>query len=158
RFQFPVGAYGGGLGGRLNPATGAHYAAWVYPENSGGGSNVLKLIKFSDYATFGYTNITLAPMAQVNLASVGTSSHLVKITFRGNLITVYFDGVQMISMSDAEAQPYPAGAVSLDMWTDLASYVMSVDDVVVDRLPPIAVSDTYTVPTSASLTVNAPGI
>ena len=25
QFQFPVGAFGGGLGGRLNPATGAHY-------------------------------------------------------------------------------------------------------------------------------------
>jgi len=25
--------YGGGIGGRLNPATGAHYGAWVYPES-----------------------------------------------------------------------------------------------------------------------------
>src|SRR5947209_6202376 len=25
-------AWGGGIGGRLNPTTGAHYAAWVYPE------------------------------------------------------------------------------------------------------------------------------
>ena len=25
-------AFGGGIGGRLNPATGSHYAAWIYPE------------------------------------------------------------------------------------------------------------------------------
>src|SRR5215471_2644523 len=38
RFQFPVGAFGGGLGGRLTSGTGTHYAAWIYPENSPGGS------------------------------------------------------------------------------------------------------------------------
>src|SRR5262245_52242562 len=32
RVQFPVGAYGGGIGGRLDTATGAHYGAWIYPE------------------------------------------------------------------------------------------------------------------------------
>ena len=29
--QIPAGSYGGGIGGRVNQATGAHYAAWVYP-------------------------------------------------------------------------------------------------------------------------------
>src|SRR5437867_9845922 len=42
RVRFPVGAFGGGLGGRVNTNTGTRYVAWVYPENSGGGSNVLK--------------------------------------------------------------------------------------------------------------------
>ena len=36
RFSSTSG-YGAGLGACLNPETGAHYAAWVYPENSGGG-------------------------------------------------------------------------------------------------------------------------
>ena len=31
-----VSALGGGLGGRLNSGSGAHYAAWVYPESSAG--------------------------------------------------------------------------------------------------------------------------
>ena len=39
-------AWGGGIGGRIDTTTGAHYAAWVYPDGSGGGPNVLKLIKF----------------------------------------------------------------------------------------------------------------
>src|SRR6266576_5881176 len=38
RFQFQAGAFGGGLGGRLTPGTGAHYGAWIYPEGSPGGS------------------------------------------------------------------------------------------------------------------------
>src|SRR5215510_12778525 len=34
RFRFQANAFGGGLGGRLTPGSGAHYAAWIYPENS----------------------------------------------------------------------------------------------------------------------------
>src|SRR4051812_11838863 len=49
RIRFPSGAFGGGLGGRLNPATGAQYAAWVYPEGSLGGSTLVKLIKFQNW-------------------------------------------------------------------------------------------------------------
>ena len=37
RLQFPVGVFGGGIGGRLNTNNGAHYGAWVYPEGSPGG-------------------------------------------------------------------------------------------------------------------------
>ena len=68
RVQFPVGAFGGGLGGRLNPVTGAHYAAWIYPEGSPGGSSVLKLLKFQNWTSFGYNNSSYAPMQQVSLA------------------------------------------------------------------------------------------
>src|SRR5689334_19458004 len=70
RFKFPVGAFGGGLGGRLNPTTGAHYAAWIYPENSAGGSNVLRLLKFQAYNSFSYLGTGFAPIAATNLASV----------------------------------------------------------------------------------------
>src|SRR5208282_4138610 len=44
QFQFSTAnGWGGGVGGRLDPTTGAHYAAWVYPDGSGGGPNALKL-------------------------------------------------------------------------------------------------------------------
>ncbi|HSU56549.1 MAG TPA: hypothetical protein VLT36_20990, partial [Candidatus Dormibacteraeota bacterium] len=72
RFQFPAGAFGGGLAGRLNPATGTHYGAWVYPEGSVGGPLILKLIKFQGYSSFSYLGSGGAPMAVANLASVGT--------------------------------------------------------------------------------------
>jgi hypothetical protein len=50
-------AWGGGIGGRLDPTTGAHYAAWIYPDGSGGGPNVLKLFKFSDCPLWGLVRI-----------------------------------------------------------------------------------------------------
>src|SRR5882724_10983774 len=64
RFKFPAGAFGGGLAGRLNPTTGTHYGAWVYPENSPGGSNMLRLLKFQNYTTFGYLGTPFNAVAQ----------------------------------------------------------------------------------------------
>src|SRR5205814_1288139 len=78
RIRFPLGAFGGGIGARLNSATGAHYAAWVYPENSPGGSNILRLIKFQDWNNFAYHGIPFQPIQQVNLESVGTNWHTLK--------------------------------------------------------------------------------
>src|SRR6266481_1168271 len=129
RVQFPVGAFGGGVGGRLNPATGGHYAAWVYPEGSVGGSSVLKLVKFQDWADFSYNGANLAPVQQVGLSSVGTNWHSVQLSFQGPQIKVYFDSTLMITATDAEAVPYTNGAVSLDLWTDASAYVMKVDEV-----------------------------
>jgi hypothetical protein len=129
RLQFPSGAFGGGLGGRLNPTTGAHYAAWVYPEGSPGGSSVLKLIKFQSWGNFAYLGNGGVPIAQVSLPGVGTSSHTVRLTFQTNLITVLYDSVQMINTNDIEAQPYTSGGICADMWTDSTQYLMSVDDV-----------------------------
>ena len=131
RIRFPAGAFGGGVGGRLNPATGAHYGAWVYPEGSIGGSNVLKLVKFQDWNNFGYNGVNLAPVQQVSLSSVGTNWHSVQLTFQGSQISVYFDFVLMITATDAEATPYTNGAVSLDLWTDASPYVMKADEVTV---------------------------
>jgi hypothetical protein len=127
--QFPGGGFGGGLGGRLNPANGAHYAAWIYPEG-GGGTNVLKLIKFLTWETWG-TNGTNnhVPMASTNLA-VGTGWHPVKLVFNGNQIDVYYDGARVINTTDAEPQPYSSGGLTLDMWIDATTYSMSVSNLV----------------------------
>ncbi len=48
-----VMAFGGGIGGRVDPATGAHYGAWVYPAGSVGGPNMLKLWKFRTWTDLG---------------------------------------------------------------------------------------------------------
>ncbi len=134
RLQFPAGAYGGGLGGRLNPATGAHYAAWIYPEGSLGGSGILRLIKFQTWTSFGYTNTSFVPMQQVSLAQVGTNWHTLKLVFFGNRITVSFDGNQLISATDVEATSYARGGVGVGMWTETTPYLMAVDDVLVNSL------------------------
>src|SRR6266850_4531053 len=131
RLQFPAGAYGGGLGGRLNPLTGAHYAAWIYPENSPGGDRQLKLIKFQNWSSYGYNGVSSVPIQQVTLPSVGTNWHTLKVAFQGSQISVFLDANQMMSVMDTEAQPLISGGVSVDMWTDTSAYVMNFDDVTV---------------------------
>lgn len=158
RVQFPSGAFGGGIGGRLNPATGAHYGAWIYPEGSGGGSSVLKVIKFHDWNTWSHT-----PMAQVSLPGVGAGWHTLVMTFQGTTIQVSYDGVQYISVADNAFDGLPAytsGAISLDMWTEATTYVFNVDDVLVQALTsnPIAQNDTYSLSQGSTLTVSAPGV
>ena len=155
RVRFATGAFGGGIGGRVNAANGAHYAAWVYPEGSPGGSQLLKLIKFQDWTDFGYNGTGGAVMAQVNLSSVGTNYHTVKLAFRGNRIAVYFDGAQMMSVSDVEAQPYTGGGVSLDLWTASSGYLFNADDVAVK---PLVTSDSYATLEDTPLTVWAAGV
>jgi hypothetical protein len=154
RVQFPAGAFGGGLGGRLNPLTGAHYAAWIYPEGTSGGP-MLKLIKFQNWTSFGYNNTSFASMQQVSLAGVGTNWHTLKLAFLGNRIAVYFDGNQMISVTDVEAQPYLSGGISADMWTGSTAYTMSVDDVVVG---PLVGVDSYSVNENTILQVPTLGV
>ena len=51
--------------------------------------------------------------------------------FQGSQISIYYDGVQLTNLTDAT---YTAGGISVDMWTDPANYVLSIDDVVVDLI------------------------
>lgn len=155
RVRFATGAFGGGIGGRVNPANGAHYAAWIYPEGSAGGPDLLKLVKFQDWTDFAYNGGAGTVMAEVGLAQVGTNYHTVKLAFRGNRIAVYFDGAQMISMADTEAQTYTSGGVSLDFWTASNGYLFSADDVLVK---PLVTSDSYSLAEDASLTIPAAGV
>jgi hypothetical protein len=151
KVQFQAGGFGGGIGGRLNPATGSHYAAWIYPENSTGGSNVLRLIKFQSYSSFSYLGVA-GPIAEVNLPSVGTGFHTVKLAFLSNRIAAYFDGNLMITVPDQEATPYLSGSAILDMWTDNTGYQMSVDDVIIN---PLAVDDNYAAAAGSTFNVSA---
>jgi len=152
RIQFSnTNAWGGGIGGRLaDPLTGAHYAAWVYPDASAGGSNVLVLIKFPTY-----TSLSFVSLAQVPLGSVGTNFHTIKLAFAGNQIGVSYDGILRTNVTDVSA-PFLSGGITADMWTDGATpYSMAVDDVVVNRL---AVEDYYSALEDTPLTVGAAGI
>jgi hypothetical protein len=155
RIQFSANALGGGVGGRGTPGPGKHYAAWVYPENSAAGSNMLKLIKFQSWTTFGYNGVGSVPMQTVNLPGVGTNWHTVKLAFRGNRIAVYFDGTQMMSVTDTEPVPYSSGSISVDRSTYTTPDTMQVDDVIAS---PLVAEDNYSVNENVQLTVPAPGV
>ncbi len=152
-------AYGSGVGGRLNPNTGAHYAAWFYPEGSAtsGSPLALKLVKFSDWTHWGYDGTPFNAIASASLSSVGTNTHTVKLAFFGNQIAVYFDGQMAITATDADTAnpPYSNGGITLDMWTDPSQYVLSVDNVTVSTL---AVDNSYTVAGAGPLSVPSPGV
>ena len=133
--MFPAGSYGGGLGGHLDPTTGAHYGAWIYPEGSPGGSSVLKLIKFFDW--FNWSGV---PMAQVTLTNgVGTTWHSLNLTFRANEIMVYYDGSQAADVFDngfSGVAPYFSGGITADVWAASPAQAMVLSNVVVSEIPP----------------------
>ncbi len=148
QFQFPAGAFGGGIGGRLEPVGGAHYAAWLYPENNTGDSNVFKLIRFTSYSSF-------SVLASTNLSAVGTNSHTVKIEFTGSIINGYLDGAKILTATDAN---YSSGGVSLDFWSDATPYQLTADNVLVSSTPVTATADSYNAVLGIPLTVTAPGV
>ena len=153
--------WGGGIGARMNPGTGAHYAVWILPEFSPGGPKngtpVLQLLKYENW--FDYTVIA----DQVPLPPVGTSQHTVGLTCSGNTISAFFDGVLITNATDnglIDGQAaYTSGAISLNMWTEppVASS-MTVDNVIVSNLGATANNDAYGVTENATRHVPAPGV
>ncbi|HEX5221481.1 MAG TPA: Ig-like domain-containing protein [Verrucomicrobiae bacterium] len=156
--QFTPGGFGAGFGGRLDPVTGAHYAAWIYPEDSAGGSSVLKLIKFLNWGNWSGT-----PMAQVSLPGVGTNSHLLRVVFVNNRIRVFYDSVSYIDFTDtgfSGTGAYTAGGITVGLYTYLSSYDCLVDNVSVTMIgsPLLANDDAFSTQPNAQLSVSAPGL
>jgi len=128
RIRFPAGGLGGGVGGRLDPGTGAHYGAWIYP-----GDNQLKLVKFHDWTTWSFH-----PMQTVVLSPIGTGWHTLRMTFKGNRILVYYDGQLQIDATDNGFDSLPAyssGGISVEMGAVADQFDMLADDILVTPLP-----------------------
>jgi hypothetical protein len=123
RVQFPSNVFGGGIGGRLDPSTGARYAAWVYPDGSSSGPNILRLIKFTTWTSWSALQV-------VNLPSVGTGWHTLKLDFQGNQIRAYYDG-NLVAQATDSSSPFTSGGISFDTWTSSGAtpYAMAADDV-----------------------------
>ena len=111
----------GGLRGRVNPATGAGYALWLYPAT---GQMVL----------YGATawNIDSPGLVQVSSATgipfVAGKWHRVRLSFRGSAIQVFFDGTLVMSANDGA---YVNGVTALDV----NSQPVAFDDVLVTTAP-----------------------
>ncbi len=161
RLRFSTtGAYAAGVGGYVDTNTGAHYAAWLYPELSTGGGPAIRLVKFSNWTTFGYLGTGFNFMASTNLTSVGTNTHTVRLAFTNSTIQVFYDGTPVITTNDAEVTKYTNGAVSLDMFTDTTPYTLNDANLVVaaNSTTPLAVADSYTSTSGLTLNVAAPGV
>ena len=124
--QLASGSYGGGLGGRLTTSNGAHYAAWIYP------GNVINLVKFWTWTTWGYNGNQYAPMARTNV-TVGAGWHQLQLVCSNDLVQVAYHGTNVITTTDTDtnAPPYPTGAVSLDVYAG----AISVSNLLVIPLP-----------------------
>jgi hypothetical protein len=130
RVTIPSKGFGGGIGGRVDPGTGAHYGVWMYPAGSSGGSNLVKLWKYRSWTDLGPT----VPMQQVSVPAVGTAPHTLKATFMGNRILVYYDGTLIMDVIDDNFDgraPYLSGGISADWWTGSPARTMVVDDILV---------------------------
>ena len=152
-------AWGGAIGGRLNPVSGARYTVWVYPENSPGtmpgGTPSFQIIKYETWTAF--TAETL-----VALPAVGTNWHTVRLAFQSNTVSAYFDGSLVTNLVDNgsfDGQPaYVAGGIDAELYTQSpTTYNISVDNVIVSSVT-IAHNDTYTNPPDSTLSVGSPGV
>ncbi|HVV72389.1 MAG TPA: Ig-like domain-containing protein, partial [Verrucomicrobiae bacterium] len=153
--RFPAGAVGGGIDARVDTATGARYAAWIYPETSPGGNGTLRLIKFQSLTQWGYNGVGFTGIQTVTLPTVGTNWHSLMVAVVTNHISVFYDGSQLINADDAEVQPYLTGGVGADFYRDTADLRMSIDDLVVT---PLAKDDQFTVSENSTLTIPAAGV
>ena len=111
--------YPGGIRGRVDTATGAGYAAWIYP-----GSGKIKLIRSSAW------HIDTVPSVLVAEANVSISTgvfHTLALEFQGDQIKVIWNGTTVIDVTDTA---YTAGAIALDVSNQPIDY----DDVVVTSL------------------------
>jgi hypothetical protein len=132
RVHLPAEAFGGGIGAHVNLTAGSHYGAWIYPDGSWGGSNVLKFVEVHSWTQWSGT-----PMQQVSLPDVSTSWHTLAMALDGSRIRVCYDGDLMIDIVDENYDsitPYLSGVVSAD--TSIPSgyngaYTIRVDDIVV---------------------------
>src|SRR5262249_10199124 len=79
----------------------------------------------------------------------------VKLAVKGSRLAVYFDGIQMISATDTDPQPYTNGSVSLDFWSDATPYIPVFDDVMVNN---DAADDSYSVNQNSIFKISAPGL
>jgi hypothetical protein len=113
-------SYPGGLRGRLNPATGAAYAVWLYPD-----MGQIRLVRAVAWHidTPGLTVLQIAYGISFDTAAF----HALRVTFTGPTIRVYYDDMLVIVAIDTDPGAYRQGVVALDV----SNQPIAFDDVVV---------------------------
>lgn len=95
--------YPGGIRGRLNPSTGAGYEVWLYPAEG-----LIKLFRNQAWAI----DTGLVQLAQGSVPFDATNFHNVQLSFQGSQISVSYDGLSVITATDAA---YASGVIALDV-------------------------------------------
>lgn len=96
--------YPGGIRARINPGTGAAYAAWLYP-----GESTIKLLRTTQWNVDGSG---LQVLATVGGISFDTNWHTLAMTVTGSQISVLYDGNSVISTTDTTL---PTGMIAFDV-------------------------------------------
>jgi N,N-dimethylformamidase beta subunit-like, C-terminal/Domain of unknown function (DUF4082)/Bacterial Ig domain/3-keto-disaccharide hydrolase/Viral BACON domain len=102
--------YPGGIRGRLNPVTGAGYAAWLYPHEG-----LIKLFRNTAWNI----DTGLVLVAQGSASFDSTNFHNVQLSFKGSRISVLYDGRTVITATDTT---YPTGLIALDVSSQVISF------------------------------------
>jgi hypothetical protein len=129
--------YPGGIRGRVNPATGAAYTVWMYPQEG-----LIRLFRNTAW------NIDAGntQLGQASLTFDNQNYHTLALSFTGTQIQVSYDGNAMITVTDST---YASGLVALDV----SSQVIDFNNVLVtsSSAPPAA----SLVPTPGTLSFNS---
>ena len=93
--------YPGGIRARVDPDTGAHYVVWLYPGNSN-----IKLYKNPGWDI----NTALSTLGEAPFSPKVDEYHTVGLKCEGDVISVLYDGKEIISAKDGE---HKAGTIAL---------------------------------------------
>jgi len=95
--------YGPQIAARLDPATGARYAFWIYP-TSGQGPNTARLLKFTDWSTW-------TQLAMTTSITTNTNWHTLRMELVGSSIRCYYDEALVMQVTDSS---YTSGAIDVE--------------------------------------------
>jgi len=95
--------YGPQIAARLDPATGARYALWIYP-TSGQGPNTARLLKFTDWSTW-------TQLAMTTSITTNTNWHTLRMELIGSSIRCYYDEALVMQVTDSS---YTSGAIDVE--------------------------------------------
>ena len=162
QIRYPsTSVWGGAIGGRLDPTTGAHYDVWILPENSPWGPDngvpsgvpTLQILKYRDWFNYAAEDL-------VRLPAVGTSWHTVKVAFLGTNVFAYFDGNLITNLVDNgtfDGQPaLMNGGITAEVYAaSPTAYTMSFSNFIV---APLVLNPSYSTRENTVLTVPKPGV
>ena len=132
--------YPGGLRARVNPATGAGYALWLYP-----GSNQVKLFRATAW------NIDAPGLGTLATASLNfdvNTFHTVQLKVTGPNIQAIWDGTTLFSITDTS---YATGGIALE---GSNQHILFEDALVTGTpVPPISITGLALSPSNLSLAI-----